>query len=116
MAAQTDLICLIRGTYLSKTGRNFGLEANRRIEETKSRHRSHRMVNVSKETKTHYDFIVVGAGPAGSGFAGGFSPSRAPGLVFESGGVADAPTITKPNIWFYNVGGAPGYRLPLPPF
>ncbi|HEV2664458.1 MAG TPA: NAD(P)-binding protein, partial [Blastocatellia bacterium] len=54
--------------------------------------------------QTHYDFIVVGAGAAGSVLAAELSASGAQVLVIESGGPDDAPTITNPSIWFYNVG------------
>jgi choline dehydrogenase-like flavoprotein len=73
------------------------------------------MVNVSNETETHYDFIVVGAGAAGSVLAAELSASGAQVLVIESGGLDDAPTITNPGIWFYNVGGPLDYSLPVAP-
>lgn len=62
------------------------------------------MTNVSNEEKRH-DFIVVGAGAAGSALAAELSASGAQVLVIESGGPDDAPTIMNPSIWFYNVGG-----------
>src|SRR5262249_9261661 len=65
--------------------------------------------------QTHYDFIVVGAGAAGSVLAAGLSASGAQVLVIESGGPDDAPTITNPSIWFYNVGGPLDYHLPIAP-
>jgi choline dehydrogenase len=73
------------------------------------------MFNVSNETETHYDFIVVGAGAAGSVLAAELSASGAQVLVIESGGLDDALTITNPSIWFYNVGGPLDYNLPVAP-
>src|SRR5258708_8252704 len=63
----------------------------------------------------HYDFIVVGAGAAGSVLGAGLSASGAQVLVIESGGPDDAPTIANPSVWFYNVGGPLDYHLPLTP-
>jgi choline dehydrogenase len=65
--------------------------------------------------QTHYDFIVVGAGAAGSVLAAELSASGAQVLVIESGGPDDAPTIANPSIWFYNVGGPLDYHLPVAP-
>jgi choline dehydrogenase len=70
------------------------------------------MANVSKE---RYDFIIVGAGAAGSVLAAELSASGAQVLVVESGGPDDAPTIANPIIWFYNVGGPLDYHLPVKP-
>lgn len=61
------------------------------------------------------DFIVVGAGAAGSVLAAELSASGAQVLVVESGGRDDAPTIANPSIWFYNVGGPLDYHLPVKP-
>ena len=72
------------------------------------------MNNVSHEEK-QYDFIVVGAGAAGSVLAAELSASGAQVLVIESGGPDDAPTIANPSIWFYNVGGPLDYHLPIAP-
>src|ERR1700751_5935618 len=73
------------------------------------------MVNVSAETETHYDFIVVGGGAAGSVLAAELSASGRQVLVIESGGPDDAPTIANPSVWFYNVGGPLDYHLPIKP-
>jgi choline dehydrogenase len=72
------------------------------------------MTNVSNEEK-QYEFIVVGAGAAGSVLAAELSASGAQVLVIESGGPDDAPTIANPSIWFYNVGGPLDYHLPVRP-
>jgi choline dehydrogenase len=71
------------------------------------------MINLSKEKR--YDFIVVGAGAAGSVLAAELSTFGAQVLVIESGGPDDAPTITNPSVWFYNVGGPLDYHLPIEP-
>jgi len=74
------------------------------------------MIDTSnKEIQSHYDFIVVGAGAAGSVLAAELSASGAQVLVIESGGPDDAPTILDPSIWFYNVGGPLDYHLPIVP-
>ena len=65
--------------------------------------------------QTHYDFIVVGAGAAGSVLAAELSASGAQVLVIESGGPDNAPTIANPSVWFYNVGGPLDYHLPVKP-
>src|ERR1700720_4025433 len=69
----------------------------------------------NKEIQSHYDFIVVGAGAAGSVLAAELSASGAQVLVIESGGPDDAPTIMNPSIWFYNVAGPLDYHLPIAP-
>jgi choline dehydrogenase len=65
--------------------------------------------------RSTYDYIVVGAGSAGSVLAAELSSSGAQVLVIESGGNDDAPTIANPSIWFYNVGGPLDYHLPIQP-
>jgi len=72
------------------------------------------MINgLNKEGR--YDYIVVGAGAAGSVLAAELSASGAQVLVIESGGPDDAPTIMEPSIWFYNVAGPLDYHLPIAP-
>jgi hypothetical protein len=74
------------------------------------------MIDTSnKEIQSHDDFIVVGAGAAGSVLAAELSASGAQVLVIESGGPDNAPTIADPSIWFYNVGGPLDYHLPVVP-
>src|ERR1700757_3254863 len=74
------------------------------------------MIDTSnKEIQSHYDYIVVGAGAAGSVLAAELSASGAQVLVIESGGPDDAPTISNPSIWFYNVGGPLDFHLPVSP-
>src|SRR5882757_1867397 len=70
------------------------------------------MTTVSRE---HYDFIVVGAGAAGSVLAAELSASGAQVLIIESGGTDDAPTVLNPSVLFYNVGGSLDYHLPITP-
>src|ERR1700719_4029837 len=74
------------------------------------------MIDTSnKEIQSHYDFIVVGAGAAGSVLAAELSASGAQVLVIKSGGSDDAPTILNPSIWFYNAAGPLDYHLPIDP-
>src|SRR5712671_4189874 len=72
------------------------------------------MINDSNDER-RYDFIIVGAGAAGSVLAAELSASGAQVLVIESGGPDDAPTIANPSVWFYNVGGPLDYHLPITP-
>src|SRR5258708_34728883 len=65
--------------------------------------------------KGSYDYIVVGAGAAGSVVAGELSKTGADVLLVESGGIDSAPTISNPSIWFYNVGGALDWNVPIAP-
>src|SRR5580765_3328178 len=69
----------------------------------------------NNEIQNHYDYIVVGAGAAGSVLAAELSASEAQVLVIESGGPDDAPTIANPSIWFYNVAGPLDFHLPINP-
>ena len=51
------------------------------------------MIDTSnKEIRSHYDFIVVGAGAAGSVLAAELSATGTQVLVVESGGPDEAPT------------------------
>jgi choline dehydrogenase-like flavoprotein len=72
------------------------------------------MINDSNDERL-YDYIVVGAGAAGSVLAAELSASGAQVLVIESGGPDDAPTILEPSIWFYNLAGPLDYHLPIVP-
>jgi choline dehydrogenase len=72
------------------------------------------MINESNDER-RYEYIVVGAGAAGSVLAAELSASGAQVLIIESGGPDDAPTILDPSIWFYNVGGPLDYHLPIVP-
>jgi choline dehydrogenase len=67
------------------------------------------------ELKGAYDYIVIGAGAAGSVVAGELAKTGAEVLVVESGGVDNAPTIANPSIWFYNIGGPLDWKLPITP-
>jgi len=72
------------------------------------------MINDSNDER-RYDYIIVGAGAAGSVLAAELSASGAEVLLIESGGPDDAPTIAEPSIWFYNVAGPLDYHLPIVP-
>src|SRR5260221_6734544 len=72
-------------------------------------------MNSEANDQRRYDYIVVGAGAAGSVVAAELSVSGAQVLVIESGGPDDAPTIANTSIWFYNVGGPLDYHLPVTP-
>jgi choline dehydrogenase len=72
------------------------------------------MINEANEER-RYDYIVVGTGASGSVLAAELSAAGAQVLVIESGGPDDAPNIAEPSIWFYNVGGALDYHLPIVP-
>ena len=72
------------------------------------------MIKDSNEGR-RYDYIVVGAGAAGSVLAAELSASGTQVLVIESGGPDNAPTILDPSIWFYNVAGPLDYHLPIVP-
>src|SRR5271156_1369844 len=65
--------------------------------------------------KQMYDYIIVGAGASGSVVAGELSKAGADVLVIESGPMDDAPTISNPSIWFYNVGSPLDFGLPIKP-
>jgi choline dehydrogenase len=62
-----------------------------------------------------YDYIVVGCGAAGSVVAGELSKTGAEVLVVESGIADEAPTISNPSIWFYNVGGPLDWKRAIAP-
>jgi choline dehydrogenase len=62
-----------------------------------------------------YDYIIVGAGAAGSVVAGELSKTGAEILVIESGPADTAPTISNPSIWFYNIGTPLDFALPIKP-
>jgi choline dehydrogenase len=62
-----------------------------------------------------YDYVVVGAGAAGSVIAGELSTTGAKVLVVESGGPDTADTISNPGTWFYNIGGPLDWHLPIAP-
>jgi choline dehydrogenase len=70
---------------------------------------------MTPHTKGSYDYIVVGGGAAGSVVAGELSKTGADVLLVESGGADSAPTISNPSIWFYNVGGALDWSVPIAP-
>ena len=65
--------------------------------------------------KDTYDYIVVGVGASGAVVAGELSKTGADVLAIESGGADDAPTISNPSIWFYNVGSPLDWAIPIAP-
>jgi choline dehydrogenase len=67
------------------------------------------------QSKGSYDYIVVGAGAAGSVVAAELASTGAEVLLIESGGADSAPTISNPSIWFYNVGGPLDWKIPISP-
>src|SRR5580698_638156 len=62
-----------------------------------------------------YDYVVAGGGSAGSVLAAELASSGAAVLIVESGGNDDALTILNPSIWFYNLGSALDYHIPIQP-
>ena len=74
-----------------------------------------RPIAKTSPTKDSYDYIVVGAGASGSVVAAELSKTGADVLLVESGGPDEAPTIGKPSVWFYNVGGPLDWNLPIAP-
>jgi choline dehydrogenase-like flavoprotein len=50
-----------------------------------------------------FDYIIVGAGAAGSVVAGELSKTGAEILVIESGPADSAPTNSNPSVWFYHL-------------
>jgi choline dehydrogenase len=78
------------------------------------------MVSSTAESKQRsiedsYDYIIVGVGASGAVIAGELSKTGADILAIESGGADDAPTISNPSIWFYNVGSSLDWALPIAP-
>lgn len=69
----------------------------------------------TRQLRSSYDYVIVGAGAAGCVLAGELSASGAQVLLIESGGTDDAPTVLNPSVWFYNVGGPLDYHLPVTP-
>jgi choline dehydrogenase len=65
--------------------------------------------------KGSYDYVIVGAGAAGCVVAAELAKTGAEVLLVESGGMDSAPTISNPSVWFYNVGGALDWKLPIAP-
>jgi hypothetical protein len=65
--------------------------------------------------KDSYEYIIVGAGASGSIIAGELSKIGADVLIVEAGGADEAPTISNPSIWFYNVGSPLDWPLPIAP-
>lgn len=80
-----------------------------------SRDHENKQIQNQVRVEDSYDYIVVGAGSAGSIVAGELSKTGAEVLLIESGGADTAPTIGNPSIWFYNVGGALDWKRPIAP-
>jgi len=62
-----------------------------------------------------YDYVIVGAGSAGSVLAGELAKTGAEVLLVEDGGQDNAPTISNPSVWFYNIGGPLDWSIPIQP-
>ena len=67
------------------------------------------------KSKRVYDYIVIGCGASGAIIAGELSKTGADVLAVESGDEDAGPTVSNSSIWFYNVGGAFDWALPIAP-